>query len=533
MPTGSGKSLVQALIVDRMLTFPNIRVLLLTHQRWLIEQNVGELVDFLDGRLLSIGIYSAGLKRRDTHTQILFAGIQSVHGRAWELGFFDLILIDECQRVPQKSFGTYRKFLDEMFKINPKIIIGGLSATPYRLGTGMLNEGVDAIFDDICHVTTVPELINKNHFKNKDHTQYLCKVISKGALNKADLTGVHVRGGEYIPVEMEAAFNKSDLISRAVKEIKTLTFDRKKILVFCAGIMHCEAVEKEMIAQGLDARCIHSQKSDEENQRIKDDHLNGKFKYLLNIGILTTGYNDKAIDCICLLFSTKSPGFYAQVVGRGLRMSPGKDDCLVLDFGGNIVLHGPIDKIEIRKKKDGNGREVATAPQKECPSCQQILALAVMVCPSCGYIFPQSNKHDDTASEADILSKWKKPIEYDVVSVEYYMHVKPDKPASLCVEYKCDKYNITKFREYICIEHVGFAKRKADKWIQRRYGKPIDSIEDALLLCNEFEKPIKIMVDINDKWPKITSYIFEPKKTLEQIQKEKEAEFDKSIEALL
>jgi len=532
MPTGSGKSFLQALIVNKMLEYPGIRVLLLTHQKVLIEQNAQELLGFLDDRLLDVGVYSAGLKSRDTHNQILFAGIQSVYNKAWELGFFDLILIDESHRVPQKKFGTYRKFLAEMFKINPKIIIGGLSATPYRLGTGMLNEGEDAIFDDICHVTTIPELINPNHFKNSDKKQYLCNIISKNSINRADMTGVHIRGGDYVPGEMERAFNKHDLISRTVKEIRELTSDRKKILVFTAGIAHCEAVKEEMVSQGLDVRSIHSQLSDEENDTTLKDFKEGKFRYLVNVDILTTGFNEKAIDCICILRSTKSPGLYYQICGRGLRMHPSKENCLVLDFGGNILLHGPIDKIEIKKNKEGN-REVSTAPQKECPDCHSVIALAVMICPDCGHVFPQKDKHEDTASEADILSRWKKPIEYTVESVNYSRHCKAGKPDSLRVEYVCDQYGIIKVSEWICVQHQGFAKKKAEKWVSRVTDLKVDTVEEALKVCSTFEKPIKIIVDSNGHYPSITARIFAPKKSVEQIREEKEAEIYEAVGRLM
>lgn len=532
IPTGAGKGFVQALIVNRMLEYPGVRVLLITHQKWLIEQNVGELLGFLDDRLLDVGVYSAGLKSRDTSNQILFAGIQSVHNKAWEIGWFDIILIDEVQRVPQKSYGTYRKFLDEMFKINPKIVIVGLSATIYRMGTGLLTDGEDSIFDDICHVTTIPELINPHHFKNTDHIQYLCNIISKNSINRADLSNVHIRGGEYVPGEMQNAFNKNDLISRAVAEIKELTVDRKKILSFTAGIDHCEAVTQNMIDQGLDARCIHSKKSDEENEKIVQAFKRGEFRYLNNVKVLTEGFNEKAIDCVCLLMSTRSPGLYYQMCGRGLRLHPNKENCLVLDFGGNILFHGPIDKIEIRKNKEGK-REVFTAPQKECPKCHDVLALAVVICPSCGYVFPQKDKHDDTASEADILSKWKKPITLDVHEIRYARHSKAGKTDSLLVEYVCDQYNVLKYREWICCQHENFAKQKADRWMKKRYGKTIDTVDYALKVCEEFEKPIKIIVDENDKWPKITGYVFAPKKSAEEIKAEKEAAFKEAVGRLM
>ena len=532
VPTAGGKSLIQALIIDKMLKYPNVRMLLLTHQQELIKQNASELLGFLDDRLLDVGVYCAGLNSRDTKSQILFASIQSIHKKAWELGFFDLILVDECHRIPQKSIGTYRKFLDEMFKINPKIVIGGLTATAFRMKHGILTEGKDAIFNDICYSTSIPELINPNHFKNRDHKQYLTNIISKSGVNKADLNDVHIRGGEYVQGEMETAFRANGLIAKAVTEIKEYTESRKKVLIFTAGIAHCEEVTEELNRNGLSARCTHSNQNKNINEQNLEDFKSGKYKFLVNVDQYTTGFNERSIDCVILLRATQSPGLYMQMVGRGFRMFPGKDNCLVLDFGKNIERFGPIDKIEIKKNKEGN-REVSTAPQKECPDCHSVIALAVMICPDCGHVFPQKDKHEDTASEADILSKWKKPIEYTVESVNYSRHCKAGKPDSLRVEYVCDQYGIIKVSEWICVQHQGFAKKKAEKWVSRVTDLKVDTVEEALKVCSTFEKPIKIIVDSNGHYPSITARIFAPKKSVEQIREEKEAEFDEAVGRLM
>lgn len=534
IPTGGGKSFIQALIVDRMLTFPDVRILLITHQKWLIEQNASELLTFLDDRLLNIGIYSAGLKSRDTDSQILFAGIQSVYKKAYEIGFFDLILVDECHRIPQKSMGTYRKFLKDMFAINPKVIIGGLSATPYRMGTGLLTEGDDSIFDDICHITSIPELIDPQDYRNKDRQQYLCGVVSKKAVKDVDVSKVHKRGGEFIAPEMQAAFMAGDNVPHAVDEIIRLTKDRNKVLVFTSGIEHCERVMQTFHSMGHDSACIHSQQPDDLNQEILDAFKNGLFKYLCNVDVLTTGFNEKAIDCICLLRATESPGLYYQMCGRGLRMHPSKTNCLILDFGGNILRHGPIDKIEIKKKVDGT-HHLVTAPQKICDNCQDVVPAATRTCPTCGYVFPIDDeaKHEKEASTADILSKFKKPEVYTVENVRYSLHIKEGKPKSLRVEYVCDSIGINKFSEWVCIEHEGFAKKKAEKWIEKRYHGKINTVTEALLVCDEFEKPLKIVVDINEKFPRIISYTFEKKKTKEQIDQEKSQQFQEALENLL
>ena len=532
LPTGSGKSLLQTHIVKKMLEYDNTRVLLITHQKELIKQNAEELVSNFDVNI-DYGIYSAGIKRRDTRNRIIFAGIQSAYKKAWDLGWFDLILIDECHLLPHKGEGMYRSFLAEMAKINPNVVIGGLTATAYRMTTGLLTEGEGALFDDICYEATIKELIDPGHFKNIDKTQYLSNIISKNAVNKADLSNVHVRGGEYIPKEMQEAFQKDDLVCKAVREIKEYTTNRKKILVFTAGIDHCEEVCKKMNAVGLESRYIHSKQSDEINEKNIQDFKDGKFKHIINVNVLTIGFNEKAIDCIVLLRSTKSPGLYYQMLGRGLRLHPDKKDCLALDFGSNILLHGPIDKIEIRKKKDGTS-EIHTAPEKECPECQSLLHLSVMECPDCGYLFPQNDKHEDKASNEDVLSVWKKPEEITVSEVTYNRHRKKNKPDSLRVDYYIG--NFEKYSSWVCLEHEGFAKQKAMQWVRTVTDLPINTVSEALDSCKDFDTPSKITVDRNGKFPNIINYIYEEKESLTPPEETyiKEEDIDnEDIESLL
>lgn len=513
LPTAAGKSLVQAYIVKKMLEYNDTRILLITHQKELIKQNYLELRENFDNDLfLDVGIYSAGLNCRDTSNRILFAGIQSAYEKAWELGFFDVILLDECHLLPHKGEGMYRTFMAEMQKINKDVVIGGLSATAYRMKEGLLTQGEGALFHDICHETSIKELIDPTHYKNIDGKQYLCKLVSKNADNKVDLSNVHIRAGEYKTDEMQFAFQKDDLVCKAVKEIKEYTINRKKVLVFTAGIDHCEEVVKKMNDQGMDARCVHSKQSKEINEKNIEDFKMGYFKYLINVNTLTTGFNEPGIDCVVLLRSTLSPGLYYQMVGRLLRIFIGKEDGLVLDFGHNIEHHGPIDKIEIKKKKDGT-TVIETAPQKECPECRHLINLSIMECPECGYLFPQKDKHEDEASEANILSEWIKPEEMDIEYVEYYRHKKTGKPDSLRVDYYVNDF--LKYSKWVPLENPK-GQYFSLKWLKEVTDLEINTVSDALDNCEKFKVPSQIIVDFNEKYPKITGFIYEEKEPEEE-----------------
>jgi Uncharacterised protein family UPF0547 len=143
-----------------------------------------------------------------------------------------------------------------------------------------------------------------------------------------------------------------------------------------------------------------------------------------------TGFNAPAVDLIAMLRPTKSAGLYVQMAGRGTRLAPGKNNCLVLDFAGNVARHGPVDAVTPRAPTDGDG----AAPTKICPDCDSILAAAARQCPDCGHWFsPPEVKVAATASTLAILSSVR-PQWVTVSAVSYARHEKPGKPPSLSAQ---------------------------------------------------------------------------------------------------
>jgi DNA repair protein RadD len=173
------------------------------------------------------------------------------------------------------------------------------------------------------------------------------------------------------------------------------------------------------------------------------------------------------------------------MVGRGFRLHPGKMNCLVLDFGGNVVRHGPVDQIRVGEcGGNGNGQ----APAKECPECLSVVAAGYARCPDCGYEFPppERKRHDAKASEAGILSQQVTTTKYAVRDVFYTVHTKrgagPDAPKSMRVDYKVGWHEYKS--EWICLEHDGYARQKAVAWWKRRSREPVpDSADVAVALA--------------------------------------------------
>jgi DNA repair protein RadD len=490
-PTGSGKSaIIGAFIQEVFDLFPlDTRILVLTHVKELIQQDLNELFEVWP--TAPAGVYSAGFGRRDTQHPIIFAGIQSIHRRAAELGSFDLIMVDECHLIPRVAGTMYNRFLSDTKQINPKVKVIGLTATHYRLDSGLLHQGEGRIFTDVAFEIPLRKLIDDG---------YLCKLTSKGSLTNYDLSGVHVRGGEFMPNELELAMDKDELTRAAVMEILHFGRNRKSWLIFCSGINHAKHVCAELLTQGVNAATVFGHNSKEERDETYRRFKTGDTQALCNVQLCTTGVNFPAVDLLAMLRPTKSTGLYVQIVGRGMRNSPGKTDCLVLDFSGNVERHGPVDLVS-PYSNNGKG-ERGVAPVKICPKCREIVHAALNSCPVCGYQFPkQEAKHDRTATNKDILSRTE-PYWVNVQEVSYHEHRKvfTDKIATLRVEYYTHETPGDQgrtYKEWICLEHTGFPYEKAVKWFQSRgVGGALlpASVKDALKLTDMLLIPQKIKV---------------------------------------
>lgn len=474
IPTAGGKTPIMATICRDAVTQWNGRVLVLAHVKELLEQAADKLHAMAPDLWHQIGVYSAGLKSRDTDHPIIVAGIQSVYRRAAELDRFDLILVDEAHMLPPDGEGMYRTFLTDARLVNPNVRLVGLTATPYRMSTGLIC-GPENLLNHVCYEVGVRELIVQG---------YLCPLKSKAGLRKADTSQLHLRGGEFIAGEVEALMDDDLLVRSACREIVDQTQDRHSVLTFAAGVQHATHVQRILRSMGQECGFVCGETLPFERTETLKRFKEGALKYLVNVNVLTTGFDAPNIDCVALLRPTNSPGLYYQMVGRGFRLHPSKDNCLVLDFGGNILRHGPVDSLEIKDRAAGTG----PAPAKECPQCQAVIHAAYSLCPECGYAFPppQREKHDQEASTAGILSGEVTETEYPVQDTYYSLHLKrdaaEDHPRSMRVDYQVG-FNDTR-SEWICFEHTGYARGKAQAWWQARSQEPFpESSQQAVNLC--------------------------------------------------
>lgn len=522
MPTGTGKSIVIAELVKYIMKYPGQRVLMATHVKELIQQNFNKLLECWP--TAPAGIYSAGLKRKDTHAPILFCGIQSVAKNAHVFGKVDILFIDEAHLVSPKDSTAYRKFITALKVTNPWLKVIGLTATPWRMGHGKITEGPDRLFTDVCF-----DITDRNSFNRLISEGYLCMLVPQKTrfdLDKAT-EKVGTQGGEFKQGELQVAVDKTDITRRALEEvIELVQGTRHHWLLFAAGVEHAIHCAEMLNSMGISAIAIHSDLSSEERDEAIAGWKSGKYTCATNNNVLTTGIDFPGIDLIIMLRPSKSAVLWVQMLGRGTRpvyadgfdlttiegriqaiANGPKQDCLVLDFANNTKSLGPINDPKIPRKPGEGGGE---APAKLCDACKAWNHPTAKVCFRCGEAFTFHVKIQDKADDRDLI-KGDTPITevFDVRQITYTKHPgRNGKPPSLKLTY----YTAFKsFMEFVPLEGYGSLKGLAKRWwLERSRTIPMpDSVDEALAVVNQLPAATHIRVWINQQYPKILAACFD------------------------
>lgn len=515
LPTGSGKSLVIAMLIEKCLKW-NRRVMVLAHRKELLQQNADKIMNLTGLGKDDVGVYSAGLKSRDTEQDIICAGIQSVAKKPEEFGHRDLILIDEAHLVSGWETSMYGRFLEGMQNICPGLVLGGLTATPYRLDSGHLVQQGSA-FSEICYAVKTGVLIGEG---------FLSPVTNKPSETEVDVSDVKLVKGEFKAGDIELVFDAT--VEAAVTELICRTRDRLSTIIFACGVMHGEHITATLRARGIEAEIITGNSMPIERAGILARFKAGDLPYLVNCDVLTTGFDAPCIDCVAVMRATMSPGLFAQMVGRGLRLSPetGKKDCLVLDFGGNIGRHGALDDAEygvqsVKSTSESSGD--ADSPSKECPGCKNEVPVQTRRCDNCGFLFPWEARHEESAdTDSDLVSA--EPEEVFVYEVAWNLHNKrgaeEGDPRTLKVTYVIGETEkpengiggnlfTTSNRyvsEWVCFEHSGFARDKAEKWWGERSDCDVPrDIDEAVMFLDAgvARAPHRLKIIKEGKWDRI------------------------------
>ena len=496
LPTGSGKShIVAAFCKNAVQNWPDTKIMMLTHVKELIEQNAEKMRQHWPGA--PMGIYSAGMRRKQLGEPITFAGIQSIWSKSSRVGHVDICIIDECHLVNHKAIGMYRAFLDALLLINPSMRVVGLTATPYRLGHGLITDK-PAIFDDLLDPVTIEELIQKG---------FLAPLSSKITKTNYDLSGVHKRGGEFIESELQAAVDTDENNDAVIREVIALAGDRKSWLFFCTGVHHAHAIADSLRREGISAACVTGETPKVEREQILNDFKAGKIRALTNANVLTTGFDAPNIDLIAMLRPTMSASLYVQMAGRGMRLKEHTDHCLVLDFAGVVRTHGPIIAVTPPQRKGEEGRGAGEAPVKVCDNCDELVAISAKECPACGMAFPEPEKAILKLHNDDIMGVYGT----EMVVTEWLRRKHTSKTSGkdmLCVSYY-GELSDPSVTEYLPVTHDGYAGQKAITQlvkIAQSAGATFDGVsllEDWAKRLNDAHPPIVITYKRDGKYHRV------------------------------
>lgn len=357
LPTGAGKSLV----IAELARLAKGRVLVLAHVKELVEQNHAKY----EGYGLKGSIYSAGLGRKETGQQVVFASVQSVVRNLDDFKEqFSLLVIDECHRVPDDKNSSYQKVINHLKELNPNIKILGLTATPYRLGMGwiyqyhtrgLVRSEEPRFFRDCIFELPIRYLLDENFLTP-------ARMIDAPVLSYDFSQLKPANTGRYKEAELDMVIEQSKRATpQIIAQVVQYAESRLGIMIFAATVRHAQEIFS-LLPEGEAAIVIGDTPTPERDDiisRFKDQ----KIKFLVNVSVLTTGFDAPHVDLIAILRPTESVSLYQQIVGRGLRLSSNKEECLVLDYAGNSYdLYQP----EVGDPKPDSDSEIITIP---CPAC--------------------------------------------------------------------------------------------------------------------------------------------------------------------
>lgn len=362
LATGAGKSLIVAEIAKWLGEKSGKKVLCLAPSKELVEQNRAKYLEYG----LPASIFSASAGGKDLRHQVVFGSPQTVANSLDRFQGFAAVVIDEAHGITS----TVKKIIQGMRELNPRLRVVGLTATPYRLNTGYIYE-----MDE--HDNPVPDwAARKPFFKKLLYRVTADFLIDLGYLTQPvadirdgyDTSGLEQKGGSFTSESVERAFEgHGRKTAEIVSQVVGYSAGRMGVMIFAATIEHAQEIMASLPPEN--ARLITGDTKKRERVTIIDSFKRREFKYLVNVAVLTTGFDAPHVDVIAILRATESAGLLQQIIGRGLRLHDDKRDCLILDYAENIERHKLEDNLfEPEIKAIGGGSKKITIPAK-CALC--------------------------------------------------------------------------------------------------------------------------------------------------------------------
>ena len=351
LPTGAGKSIVIANILAPL----KGKTIVFQPSKEILEQNYEKYTKYGKASIYSA---SAGEKRID---QVTFCTIGSVISKKHLFVGTEYILIDECHLVNSDG-GMYQEFI----KYFPKAKVLGLTATPYRLS--QTSEGPQLTF----LTRSTPKIFNKILYYVQNSTLFDAGFLAKLEYYSFDVIDrskleLNSSGTDFTQASLSRYYKSIDMPSRIVKYAHHILSKKPNLLIFCALISEAKEVVKRIPGSVL----LTSDTKKEERERILSQFKKGGIKCLINVGVLTTGFDYPQLEAVLMARSTMSLSLYYQIIGRAMRIWPTKENAWFVDLGGNINLFGKVETMKIQIDSEGryaiwnNGRQLTNVPIKK------------------------------------------------------------------------------------------------------------------------------------------------------------------------
>ena len=387
--TGAGKTLMAAHFMHYFTTRWHFRCLFLAHKAILVRQALERMQASFEDADVNVDCLCASVEKPGAVSgHVIVASPQTLARRLDALPRVDVVVIDECHRVPPKDQSSlYADIITAVTKKRPNARILGITATPWRLGQGTLydagSRGHETWWDDLDVRISIREL---------QEQQWLAPLSVLACSPLPDLASVPVgASGDFREDILEDTLLKPLHLGSAVKAVQDHAEGRRHIAAFCVSIAHARALSDRFSAQGITAAAIDSRADAASNSQNLADFDKGKIRVLCTVGMLTEGWDSPRTDCLLMCRPTLSPALYVQMVGRGLRTAEGKKDCLLLDLSGNVLRHGSPNapRLSHRASLLDEERELRGGADKGesprfCPFCEAILPADMeLTCPFC------------------------------------------------------------------------------------------------------------------------------------------------------
>lgn len=492
LPCGSGKTELFMELLNRAIKLkPSFKAVVLLRKINLLEQTERRLKKFFPE--IKIGVYSGTKQRKELDSQITVSTIQSIYKVV--MPDLNCIILDEAHNVDEKT-GQYFNFISNHGE--SKII--GFTATPFR-SSGYIY-GKDKLFESVSYNKPLGEMISEG---------FLVPPRMKKTEHQYDVKSLKIRMGDYKQEDVERLTSDKKKIDDQIKDALSRMGGRTKVVWACSSIRHCEDVAAGIQSNGERALYIHSEMSAFERDWAVNLFERGDVRHLVFVSIISEGFDYPPIDCIVLMRPTRSPVLYIQTVGRGLRLSENKKDCLVLDYGRVIETLGPIDDPQVRTGRKSDFNQIRI---KICVECFEYVSLSCKRCPVCHYEFyTLENKRDSLKNlthkaSGDFGILKSKPVDHviEIESVELSKYVSKNGNECLVVGYTTKDISNRFIKQYYVWDNE-WARKKINKLLLSFDCEFKPTLEEQVLVKVN-RVPFSITYAIENKYPTVKGMVF-------------------------